>query len=118
MQIRILKSQLESIGESAEWDAGDHAWWVRERIDNAIESTIELINENLTENNKIVIIPEEAYLKCTCQFESKIEDGKFGYREVYVHKSYCEEHADENPDLYDNCGHKKPCRSCAMGYDY
>jgi hypothetical protein len=123
MQIRILKSQLDEIGESAEWDAGDHAWWVRDRADNAVESTIELINEHLFEKDQIVIIPEEKYLKCTCQFEKKGEyvsssqTSYGGYREVFKHIEFCEEHADENPDLYDANGHPKNCRECAMEHE-
>lgn len=117
MQVRLLKSELD---ELATIDAGDHTWWVETQLENALESLLEILNDKLMEKDQIVIIPEEKYLKCTCQFEKKSEYISSssttigGYRETYVHTSFCEEHADENPDLYDYNGHPKDCRECAM----
>jgi len=116
MQTRILKAWIDEIGESGEWDAGDHAWWVRHRVDDAVESTIELINKHLFEKDQIVIVPEEKYLKCTCQFKKTMEDGKYGYREVLVHTSYCLEHHHDKPWTIEE--HIESCPECQMHKRY
>lgn len=108
MQIRLLKSQIEDITENANWDTGDHSWWVSNRIEQAIDATLELIKEHVD----VAIVPEEKYLKCECQFKPKMVNDKYGYHEIYEHTSYCKEHEDENPELYKNFGHRKECTCC------
>lgn len=115
MQVRLLKSEIEDL---VEIDAGDHTWWVEGQIEDKLEALLEIINDKLSEKDQIIIVPEEKYLKCTCQFEKTSEyvspsySSSGGYREVYKQTNFCKEHEDENPELYNNCGHRKDCACC------
>lgn len=120
MQVRILESEFDSLSDI---DAGDHTWWVESQIQEKLETLLEMINDKLFEKDQIMIVPEEKYLNCTCQFEKVTEtiynNSRYSpsYRKVYKQKSFCHEHEDENPDLYDANGHPLDCKECRAEYE-
>jgi hypothetical protein len=120
MQVRLLESEIRDL---VEIDAGDHTWWVESRIEEKFEALLEMINEKLFEKDQIIIVPEEKYLNCTCKFEKKHIEVHSGsrysplYKEVYQQTSFCHEHEDENPDLYDANGHPKDCKECRAEFE-
>jgi hypothetical protein len=89
MKTKISQTKIEKICENAVGDS-EYAWWFHERVYNAIETIIELINNQLFEKDQIMLVPDEKYLKCSCEFKKKWNSEK-GY-DIFEHTVYCVEH--------------------------
>lgn len=104
MQVRISQSRLDSIAEDNCGDS-DGSWWIQSQIEHCLETLLDLINEDLFEKDQIVLVPEDKYLKCTCEFKKRYDGDKRG--DVFDHITFCDEHLDEKPfteqDHIDNC---------------
>ena len=113
MFIRIPQTRLDEIKESSGFDSGDIQWWVESQTDSALGSLIEMINEKLSENNRIMIIPDERYEDCKCTFEKKYNSDK--RRDDINHLTYCPEHELDKPWTEED--HIKNCSECQAGLE-
>lgn len=112
MKTRITQTSLDNIAEDNCGDS-DGAWWIQSTIEDSLETLLELINKELSDKDQIVIVPEDKYLKCACEFKKRYDSNK--NRDVFDHITYCDVHSDERPISIKE--HIENCPECRMEHE-